>query len=387
MSATHPEAPDVVVVGGGVLGLAVAWRARARGLQRARPRARRARRRRLARRRRHARARHRGRRAASATCSSSGCRARAAGRPSPPSCTTSPAIDVGYRATGTLVVARDRDEAEALDRELALRERLGLTTDRLLPSRGPPPRARAGARPSASRSTCPTTTPSTRARSSRALAPPSPRPASRLRGRRRRAACSPTARASTGVRSTAASGAAPARSSSRPAPGPARSRPADGARVPVRPVKGQILRLRDPAGPGLRRRRVLRCEGGYLVPRGDGRYVLGATVEERGFDTVGHRAAPSTSCCATRPSSCRACSSSRSTSSWPACAPGRPTTRPCSAPSALDGLFWATGHHRNGDPARAGDRRPRRRASSPASRRHAFGPAVLAGPLRRGGAR
>ena len=38
------------------------------------------------------------------------------------------------------------------------------------------------------------------------------------------------------------------------------------------PVKGQILRLRDPSGPGLLER-VLRYEGGYVVPRGDGRYV------------------------------------------------------------------------------------------------------------------
>ena len=29
----------------------------------------------------------------------------------------------------------------------------------------------------------------------------------------------------------------------------------------------------------------MRWDGGYLVPRSDGRYVLGATVEERGFDT------------------------------------------------------------------------------------------------------
>ncbi len=43
------------------------------------------------------------------------------------------------------------------------------------------------------------------------------------------------------------------------------------------------MRLRDPAGPGLLER-VVRFEGGYLVPRGDGRYVLGATVEERGFE-------------------------------------------------------------------------------------------------------
>ena len=55
--------------------------------------------------------------------------------------------------------------------------------------------------------------------------------------------------------------------------------------VPVRPVKGQLLRLRDPRGAGLVDR-VLRFEGGYLVPRGDGGYVLGATMEERGFDTT-----------------------------------------------------------------------------------------------------
>ncbi len=57
----------------------------------------------------------------------------------------------------------------------------------------------------------------------------------------------------------------------------------DSAGVPVRPVKGQIMRLRDPAGPGLLQR-VLRFDGGYLVPRGDGCYVLGATMEERGFE-------------------------------------------------------------------------------------------------------
>ena len=53
----------------------------------------------------------------------------------------------------------------------------------------------------------------------------------------------------------------------------------------VRPVKGQLLRLRDPRGPGLVER-TLRFEGGYLVPRADGAYVLGATMEERGFDTT-----------------------------------------------------------------------------------------------------
>src|SRR5207237_4082144 len=53
----------------------------------------------------------------------------------------------------------------------------------------------------------------------------------------------------------------------------------------LRPVKGQIMRLHDPAGPGLLTR-VIRMAGAYIVPRGDGRYVLGGTMEERGFDTT-----------------------------------------------------------------------------------------------------
>jgi len=57
------------------------------------------------------------------------------------------------------------------------------------------------------------------------------------------------------------------------------------AGVPVQPVKGQILRLHDPAGPGLLTR-VIRMGPSYVVPRGDGRYVIGATQEERGFDTT-----------------------------------------------------------------------------------------------------
>ena len=49
--------------------------------------------------------------------------------------------------------------------------------------------------------------------------------------------------------------------------------------------RARSLRLHDPSGPGLLTR-VLRMSPGYVVPRGDGRYVLGATMEERGFDTT-----------------------------------------------------------------------------------------------------
>jgi glycine oxidase len=60
--------------------------------------------------------------------------------------------------------------------------------------------------------------------------------------------------------------------------------------LPVRPVKGQILRLRAPSGAAPGFRHVIRGyadgEPIYLVPRADGEVVLGATVEERADTTV-----------------------------------------------------------------------------------------------------
>lgn len=58
--------------------------------------------------------------------------------------------------------------------------------------------------------------------------------------------------------------------------------PTPGA-VPVRPVSGQILALRMPPGAPLLRH-VVHTPDVYLVPRDDGRLIVGATVEERGFD-------------------------------------------------------------------------------------------------------
>jgi glycine oxidase len=118
------------------------------------------------------------------------------------------------------------------------------------------------------------------------------------------------------------------------------------ARVPVRPVKGQILRLRDPSGAGLLQR-VLRFRGGYLVPRADGRYVLGATVEERGFAEL--------------PTAGGVYELLRFAQELvPGVAeleieelavgfrPGTPDNSPIVGRGALDGLVWATGHYRNG---------------------------------------
>jgi len=131
---THSQRPfDVAVLGGGVAGLAVAWRARARGLSVC--------------------VLDRGELGAATSRVAAGMLApvteadageRALLALGLDSARRWPAfadelleatgVDVGYRRCGTLVVARDRDEAEALDRELALRGRLGLEAERLLPS-------------------------------------------------------------------------------------------------------------------------------------------------------------------------------------------------------------------------------------------------------------
>ena len=51
-------------------------------------------------------------------------------------------------------------------------------------------------------------------------------------------------------------------------------------RLPIHPVKGQTLRLRGP----LPATRIIRSEHVYVVPRANGETVLGATIEEAGFD-------------------------------------------------------------------------------------------------------
>jgi glycine oxidase len=55
-------------------------------------------------------------------------------------------------------------------------------------------------------------------------------------------------------------------------------------RLPVRPVKGEILRLAaDPAAMPCER--IVAGERFYVVPRQSGEVIVGATVEEKGFDT------------------------------------------------------------------------------------------------------
>ncbi|MEU6543330.1 glycine oxidase ThiO [Streptomyces sp. NPDC046859] len=125
----------------------------------------------------------------------------------------------------------------------------------------------------------------------------------------------------------------------------------DAVRPPVRPVKGQVLRLTVPQGlaPFLSRtvRAMVRGSQVYLVPRESGELVVGATSEELGWDTTvtaggvyellrdAHELVPGLTelpLAETRAG----------------LRPASPDNAPLLGPTALDGLLLATGHHRNG---------------------------------------
>jgi glycine oxidase len=120
----------------------------------------------------------------------------------------------------------------------------------------------------------------------------------------------------------------------------------ESARPPVRPVKGEILELRSPDGaPPCER--IVASERVYLVPRPDGRLIVGATTEERGFDatvTAGgvyellreaYRLLPDVA-------------EMELVESMAGLRPGTPDNLPLIGPGALDGLLLACGHYRNG---------------------------------------
>jgi glycine oxidase len=266
---------------------------------------------------------------------------------------TSTGASVGLMRTGTLLAARDEDDARELERQLDLRRSLGLAVARL--------------RPSEAREREPALAPTVRL----ALEAPDDHSVDpRLVVMALKRACGSAgvelrehARVErvdvdgagvegarghvTGV--TLDDGESVSAEQVVLAAGPWSGR-IEGlppsARVPVRPVRGQILRLRDPAGPGLLRR-VLRFRGGYVVPREDGGYVLGATVEERGFalaPTAGgvyellrdaHELVPGISELEIEELSV-------------GLRPGTPDNAPAIGVGALEGLVWATGHYRNG---------------------------------------
>jgi glycine oxidase len=337
---------DVVVVGAGAVGLAVGWRAAQRGLR--------------------VTVIDRGERPGTGTSSV------AAGMLAPISETLSTELplmrlglesverypefvaeltdasgmDTGYLRCGTLLAARDGDEAESLAREVAFRQTLDLPVHRLLASEA--------------RRLEPALAPTLRL----ALEIPDDHA---IDPRKLTAALAQALTAAGGelrlgaavrgvsVANDRVAGIALEDSSEIAAEnvvvaaGPWSSAldgiPA-GSQVPIHPIKGQILRLHDPAGPGMLTR-VLRMTGGYLVPRGDGRYVLGATMEERGFDTTvtaGGAYDLLRNAFELLPSVTELVIDELSAGLRPA----TPDNAPAIGPGSIPGLHWAVGHYRHG---------------------------------------
>lgn len=117
------------------------------------------------------------------------------------------------------------------------------------------------------------------------------------------------------------------------------------AKLPLEPVKGQIVAAR--LGPGCMPRRIVWGADAYLVPKASGELLVGAT-EEPSFDTqptlgaisglvnAGSRLIPGL---ASMPLS----------SAWAGLRPALPDRRPVLGPIRdVEGLFVAVGHYRNG---------------------------------------
>jgi glycine oxidase len=345
------ESLDVAVIGGGVIGLAIAWRAQARGLSVV--------------------VLERDRAGAGTSYVAAGMLA--------PIAEMTPAEEpllelglrsaggyprfldeladaaqversaLGYTPCGTLLVARDADEAEALERELSLRVRFGLAVERLRPSEAR--RREPGLAPALRLAL---DVPDDHAIDPRALTAALAQAVRRGGGEVREGvtvdAITVAENRVTGVRLTDGSVASADRvvvaagvwsTQLQGIP--------DAARVPVRPVKGQIMRLHDLTGPGLLTR-VIRMGPSYVVPRGDGRYVIGATSEERGFDTTVTAGAAFE---LLRDAS----ELVPGVSEWvidefrAGLRPGTPDNLPAigvGGAGSLDGLHWAVGHRRSG---------------------------------------
>ena len=117
------------------------------------------------------------------------------------------------------------------------------------------------------------------------------------------------------------------------------------ARPPVRPVRGQLLHL---AWRGAHLRRVVWGEDCYLVPWQDGTLLVGATMEEVGFDerttAAGVRGLLDAACALVPEAQDAGFLGARA-----GLRPGSPDAMPIIGPSgAMDDLFYATGHFRNG---------------------------------------
>ncbi len=124
----------------------------------------------------------------------------------------------------------------------------------------------------------------------------------------------------------------------------------DGVLPPVRPVKGHVVRLQGPTGAPLLDRTLRGLVHGrpcYLVPRRDGGLVVGATSEERGFDRTVQAGAVHTLLDDAR-TLLPGVDELELVECIAGLRPGSPDNRPWVGPASVPGLVIATGHYRNG---------------------------------------
>ena len=118
----------------------------------------------------------------------------------------------------------------------------------------------------------------------------------------------------------------------------------EGCSLPVRPRKGQMLSV---IAHRCSLQHVIRSEEVYLLPRKDGRIIIGATVEDVGFDKhvnpsaieALHQAAADL---------VPTIGEARILSAWAGLRPGSPDDLPIIGPLSIPGTYAATGHFRNG---------------------------------------
>jgi glycine oxidase len=120
--------------------------------------------------------------------------------------------------------------------------------------------------------------------------------------------------------------------------------------VPTRPVKGQMVCMIPPAGaqqPGPLIRHVVRASDVYIVPRSDGRVLLGATVEEVGYEK---RVDPEVVKRFTESAAklVPAIAEMRLHDAWAGLRPGSPDGLPILGATSVKGYYAASGHYRDG---------------------------------------
>ena len=115
---------------------------------------------------------------------------------------------------------------------------------------------------------------------------------------------------------------------------------------PVRPVRGQLLQLRFDSPPLTR---IAWGSAAYLVPWTDGTLLVGATVEDVGFDEQRHGGGRAPAARPPRRSCCRPRARPRFVEARAGLRPATADELPIvGRSSTMRGVFYATGHYRNG---------------------------------------